>query len=114
MKRLALVALALVACGPPSPDEIRVASRTDPQALSADDSFALARGDLALVDAVPVDGGSQMDLCIDAISSDPGVARVLRVKGECRVFVVTGEGAGSATVRFSARGTTHAVRVDVK
>jgi hypothetical protein len=106
------VALASVACAP-TPDDVRVRARSEVYGPLYADALTLAAGDLALLDTVPVDGGDPMDLCVDAISDAPDTVRVLRITGECRTFVVTGEKAGTATVRFTARGTTHAIRFDV-
>ena len=114
MKRAMVVVVgALVAGCAPSPDVIRVETRSESSAIETEDVEALATGDLRLLVTTPRDQGGRMDLCVDATSSDTSVVRVLRVKGECRQFVAIGEGAGTATVRFEARGTARAIRFDV-
>ena len=107
---LAIGAGSLLGCAP-SPDEIKVTTRTSPFAapeVLAEPETRLYVGDLIAVEASPVDGNDTMKLCLEVSTSDPKVADVKRSIGACdepRVFVITAQGAGTARIRFGARDT---------
>lgn len=110
-------AAAAIACGPPKPDAVDVRSIDGTQATPVRRPIAerqrLAEGDLVVVDTDPVDGDESMDLCVDATSTSPAIARVARVEGKCRQFVVLATSPGAASVRFEARGTINEIAIEV-
>jgi hypothetical protein len=105
------LALATAACEP-SPEDIAFTSKTDP--LRGDGTAALVEGDVMVVGAEPLDDDHDpMDLCIRASSSAPAVLTVERVRGKCRLFVLSGKSPGRATVSFSARDGNSTLVIDV-
>lgn len=115
LARLVLVAsMAVTACGPPSPEEVRLRTVENGAPRSAAPPSKIQEGDLFVVDADPHDGDESMDLCVDASTSGTTSAvRVARVTGSCRRFAVVAQAAGRVEIRFSARETASILVLDV-
>jgi hypothetical protein len=115
IERLALVlaSLAVAACGPPEPSAIFLHTVESGLTTNDEPPTKITEGDLFVVNANPQDGDESMDLCIDATVSGSRGVRVARVRGQCRRFVVIAAGAGTARVRFEARGTASELVLDV-
>jgi hypothetical protein len=110
---IAIGTMALPACGPPEPSAIFLHTVESGLTTRAEPPTKIAEGDLFVIDANPQNGDESMDLCIDATVSGSSAVRVARVRGQCRRFVVIASGAGTARVRFEARGTASELVLDV-